>query len=314
MIVGIDEVGRGPWAGPLVFGAVILGGACIEGLTDSKKLTKKKRELLDIEIREKAECFGLGWVSAEELDYVGMSKACELGCRRALEQINAPYTEIIIDGTVNFLKETGKGPYVTLMKQADLFVPSVSAASIIAKVARDNFMIEQDKIFQGYGFAGHVGYGTAKHIKALRELGVTPLHRKSFRPIAELLGLEVETAARDISGTTRDIGNAAEGVAAEYLQRNGYEVLERNWKNKVCEIDIVAQKDEVLYFVEVKYRKNERQGGGLAAITLKKLRQMKLASKMYLHFIKKDDAEARLAVAVLTENTENTLDFMILSE
>lgn len=187
MVVGIDEVGRGPWAGPLVFGAVVLGGATIDGLTDSKKLTKKKREALDVLIRETAIAFGLGWVSAEELDEIGMSKACELACRRALEQITVPYSEIIIDGVVNFLKDTGKGPYVTTMKQADLLVPSVSAASVLAKVARDRFMEEQDALYPGYGFASHVGYGTKRHMDALKLLGVTPLHRKSFAPIAELI-------------------------------------------------------------------------------------------------------------------------------
>ncbi|OYW43819.1 hypothetical protein B7Z28_00625 [Candidatus Saccharibacteria bacterium 32-45-3] len=144
MIVGIDEVGRGPWAGPIVFGAVVLGGETIEGLTDSKKLTKKKRESLEPIIMDEASSYGLGWVSAEEIDTIGLTKACELGCRRALEQITVPYTQIILDGIVNFLKDTGKGRYVTLMKQADLLVPSVSAASILAKVARDRYMQEQD--------------------------------------------------------------------------------------------------------------------------------------------------------------------------
>ena len=119
MIVGIDEVGRGPWAGPLVFGAVVLSGKTIDGLTDSKKLTKKKREALDGIIRQEAAAFGLGWVSAAELDEIGMSKGCELACKRALEQITVPYHEIIIDGTVNFLKNTGKGPFVTTMAKAD---------------------------------------------------------------------------------------------------------------------------------------------------------------------------------------------------
>ena len=140
MILGIDEVGRGPWAGPLVVGAVVLGGATIEGLTDSKKLSKKRRDVLDIEIREKAAGFGLGWVPADEIDRIGLSQALKLATRIAVEQIKVPYNEIIIDGTVNFLAETGKGKYVTTMKKADLLVPSVSAASIIAKVARDNYM------------------------------------------------------------------------------------------------------------------------------------------------------------------------------
>ncbi|MEO5498904.1 MAG: ribonuclease HII, partial [Candidatus Saccharimonadales bacterium] len=179
MIVGIDEVGRGPWAGPLVFGAVVLGEHSIVGLTDSKKLSKKRREILAKQINEQAESVGLGWVSATEIDSIGLSRALSLGCQRALEAIKNPYSQIILDGTVNLLKATGKGPFVTTMAKADLLVPSVSAASIVAKVARDEYMTQQDELYPGYGFSSHAGYGTAKHIQAIDELGVTPLHRLS---------------------------------------------------------------------------------------------------------------------------------------
>ena len=137
MILGIDEVGRGPWAGPLVVGAVVVGGTTIEGLTDSKKLTKKRREALEPEILGKAAGWGLGWVTAEEIDVIGLSESLRLATRRAVEQVKASYHEIIIDGTINFLSDTSKGAYVTTMPKAHLLVPSVSAASIIAKVARD---------------------------------------------------------------------------------------------------------------------------------------------------------------------------------
>lgn len=316
MIVGIDEVGRGPWAGPLVFGAVVLGGEEIEGLTDSKKLTKKKRETLDVEIRAKAKSFGLGWVSADELDKIGMSVACTLACRRALEQISVPYHEIIIDGTVNFLKETGKGPYVTTLAKADLLVPSVSAASILAKVARDRYMSACDEIYPGYAFGSHVGYGTAKHHEALKGLGVTPLHRKSFAPIAELLGVDItkEPVKKSIVGTTKDTGNKSEEVASSYLQSKGYDIVERNWRTKMCEIDIVAEKDGVLYIVEVKHRKSDRQGGGLGAITKTKLKQMKFSAKMYAHAVKRDDADMRLAVVTTQNDDISIVDLMILDE
>ena len=184
MILGIDEVGRGPWAGPLVVGAVVLGGAKIEGLTDSKKLSKKQREKLDVEIREKALGFGIGWVDAIELDEIGLSEALVLATKRAVEQVKTSYSEIIIDGTVNFLKDTNKGAYVTTLTKADLLIPSVSAASIVAKVARDAYMTEQSYIYPGYGFTSHVGYGTAVHRAAIEKLGVTPLHRLSFAPLA----------------------------------------------------------------------------------------------------------------------------------
>lgn len=184
MILGIDEVGRGPWAGPLVIGAVVLGGATIDGLTDSKKLSKKRREELDVIIRQQANGVGLGWVAAEEIDHIGLSAALVLATKRAVEQVRVPYHEIIIDGTVNFLEDTSKGKYVTTLKKADLLIPSVSAASIVAKVARDAYMTEQDIIYPGYGFSRHVGYGTALHIAAIKKLGVTPLHRLSIAPLA----------------------------------------------------------------------------------------------------------------------------------
>jgi ribonuclease HII len=183
MIVGIDEVGRGPWAGPLVIGAVVMGNAQIEGLTDSKKLSKQRREVLAVAIRAEVSSYGLGWVTANEIDQIGLSASLTLGTIRALEQIGVPYHEIIIDGTVNFLDQTSKGKYVTTLKKADLLIGAVSAASIIAKVARDEYMQKMDRIYPNYGFASHVGYGTARHREAIDRYGITPLHRLSFAPL-----------------------------------------------------------------------------------------------------------------------------------
>ncbi|MCA9336942.1 ribonuclease HII, partial [Candidatus Saccharibacteria bacterium] len=166
MILGIDEAGRGPWAGPLVVGAVVLGGARIEGLNDSKKLTKKRREELYNQIKQQATS-AAGWVSAQELDDLGMSAALRLATRRAVEKIAAPYHEIIIDGTINFLADTSKGGYVTTLPKADSLIPSVSAASIVAKVERDRYMAKLDERHPGYGFAKHAGYGVAAHRAAI---------------------------------------------------------------------------------------------------------------------------------------------------
>ena len=299
MILGIDEVGRGPWAGPLVVGAVVLGGAEIEGLTDSKKLTKKRREVLDKEIREKALGFGLGWVTACEIDQIGLSEALKLATRKAVEQVAVSYHEIIIDGTVNFLTNTTKGGYVTTLKKADLLIPSVSAASIIAKVARDNYMAAQDDVYPGYNFKNHVGYGTAAHIAAIDKLGVTPLHRLSFAPLkkyAPSKELKGETDKLiDKKPTTKQIGDKAESVASEYLMAHGHKIIDRNWKNKYCEIDIVSRLNDVLYFTEVKYRKKHDQGGGIAAITPRKLRQMKFAAEFYVLSNKLENIDLRLA-------------------
>lgn len=179
MIVGIDEVGRGAWAGPMAVGAVLLGDVTIDGLTDSKKLTKKQRERLDIEIRQKAVAIGIGWVSAKQIDTIGLSAALKLAARRALAHIHHDYKEIIIDGTIALIED----PRVTLLAKADLLIPCVSAASIVAKVARDNYMRHADGVFPGYEFVGHVGYGTAAHRQIIEERGVTPLHRLSFAPL-----------------------------------------------------------------------------------------------------------------------------------
>lgn len=298
MILGIDEVGRGPWAGPLVVGAVVLGGMQIEGLTDSKKLSKKRREQLDVLIREQAAGYGLGWVAADELDEIGLSAALRLATRRAVEQVSAPYHEIIIDGTINFLADTAKGQYVTTMPKADLLIPSVSAASIIAKVARDAYMAAQDDIYPGYGFGGHAGYGVAKHRAAIDQLGVTPLHRLSFAPLAKYkdtprVQVSDETSlvssitdqvrvAVTPKAVTKKIGDTAETEVANYLTRHGHEVIERNWKTKYCEIDIVSLYKKTLYFTEVKYRKKADQGDGLAAITRKKQNQMAFAARLFV--------------------------------
>ena len=147
MILGIDEVGRGAWAGPLVVGACVLNDAKIDGLTDSKKLTKKNREKLNAQILDSSAVVGLGWVWADEIDEIGLSASLRLATNRAVKEVQlkcrtngVSFDEIIIDGTINFLKDTKLGNYVTTIKKADLLIPTVSAAAICAKVARDHYM------------------------------------------------------------------------------------------------------------------------------------------------------------------------------
>ncbi|RYF29568.1 MAG: ribonuclease HII [Chloroflexi bacterium] len=320
MILGIDEVGRGPWAGPLVIGAVVLGGVQIDGLTDSKKLSKKRRDELDLQIRDTAAGFGLGWVSAAEIDEIGLSASLRLATRRAVEQVSVPYHEIIIDGTINFLVDTSKGGFVTTMKKADLLIPSVSAASIIAKVARDNYMAEQDQVYPGYAFSSHVGYGTAAHRIAIEKLGVTPLHRLSFAPLAKYRGAAMPSLPTPSDSshseltveTTKKIGDRAEGEAASYLVRAGHEILERNWKTKYCEIDIVSLKSGVYHFTEVKYRRQANQGGGVAAITAKKLNQMKFAASFFAKVQQLDDKDLLLTVISMTGSPPEVEEYIEL--
>ncbi len=182
-VVGIDEVGRGCLAGPLVAAAVVLDKR-INMLRDSKLLSRAQRENIAKRIKQKALGYGIGWVSVEEINTIGLTKANQLAIRRALEQITCDYDQIIIDGSINYLKDNPKA--VTLIK-ADQKVKCVSAASIIAKVTRDNHMIELANKFPHYQFDRHVGYGTKLHREMLKLHGHCELHRLNYKPLQELM-------------------------------------------------------------------------------------------------------------------------------
>lgn len=180
--VGIDEVGRGCWAGPLVAGAAILHTS-VEGLDDSKLLSKKRREEL-VEIIQNSGEVSLGWVTPLEVDELGLTEAVRLAMQRAIDGLATLYDEVIIDGNYNYLAHV---PGTQAVIKADGSVPSVSAASIVAKVARDNYMTEISEKYPDHGFEKHVGYGTKIHIDALTNFGVTDIHRLSYKPIKRLL-------------------------------------------------------------------------------------------------------------------------------
>ena len=313
MILGIDEVGRGPYAGPLVIGACILGdwqnsenAEWIEKLTDSKKLSAKRREELYVLIKEKALATATGWVSSAEIDEIGLSEALRLATRRAVEQIQktkVPFSEIIIDGTMNFLVGTKLEKYVSTLKKGDFLVKEISAASILAKVERDKYMAELDAVYPEYGFGKHVGYGTAAHQKAMEEFGLTPEHRRSFRPVREIaegkITAKPKTATRlktvaepkntseqkitnEQKTATKQLGDRGEQVVADFLTAAGHEIVARNYKTKLFEVDIISRKNEVLYFTEVKYRSGQDFGEALDFINKKKQQKMYLAVEGFM--------------------------------
>jgi ribonuclease HII len=175
-MIGIDEVGRGSWAGPLLVCAVRLKKT-VHGLKDSKQLSHKNRKELSGVIADNADV-GFGWVCAGGIDDIGLSEALKLGASLALDELSPdPDEEIIIDGSVNFVPELNSKAVI----KADEAVSAVSAASIIAKVKRDEFMIELSKKYKGYGFESHVGYGTKQHKTAINKLGFTKEHRRSYK-------------------------------------------------------------------------------------------------------------------------------------
>jgi ribonuclease HII len=184
-IAGVDEAGRGPLAGPVVAAAVILDPSRpIDGLADSKALSPARREALSPMIRARSLSWGLGWVDAAEIDALNILQATMLAMRRALVALRFPPSHVIVDGNqCPDLGGLGFDCTGEAVVKGDATVASVSAASIVAKVARDEFMRELDGHYPGYGFAVHKGYPTAAHIEALRRLGPSAMHRRSFGPV-----------------------------------------------------------------------------------------------------------------------------------
>lgn len=181
---GVDEAGRGPLAGPVVAAAVILDDLQpIKGLADSKVLTALRREKLYDEIRAKSLCFSIAMATAEEIDSLNILQATMLAMKRAVEGLRLKPVKVLVDGnrlpTLSVLAEA--------IVRGDALVPSISAASILAKVYRDRWCEQFHLEYPQYGFAGHKGYCTVEHLAALREHGACPQHRRSFSPVAEVL-------------------------------------------------------------------------------------------------------------------------------
>ena len=184
LVAGVDEAGRGPLAGPVVAAAVILDDLKpIPGLADSKTLSARQRERLSEAIYARALCFSVAQASVEEIDQLNILQATLLAMRRAVMGLRLKPNKVLVDGnrlpTLEIMAEA--------VVQGDRKVPAISAASILAKVARDRWCLEIDAEYPAYGFAAHKGYGTAQHLEALKRHGATPWHRRSFSPVAQVL-------------------------------------------------------------------------------------------------------------------------------
>jgi ribonuclease HII len=183
VIAGVDEVGRGPLAGDVIAAAVILPDYPLSGLTDSKALSETRRVALAEMIQHEAKAWALGRSSVAEIDELNILQASLLAMRRAVEALSICPDLVLVDGN-----RLPKWPYeARAIVKGDLTEPAISAASILAKVARDREMVELDGRYPGYGLATHKGYPTKAHLAALRERGVSPIHRRSFGPVKRLL-------------------------------------------------------------------------------------------------------------------------------
>ena len=176
-VCGVDEAGRGPLAGPVCAAAVVLPrGVRIEGLNDSKKLSEKQREALYDEIIRAAAAWGVAYAAVEEIEALNILNATYLAMNRAISRLSVPPTLALIDGN----RDSGIETESRCVVHGDALCASIAAASILAKVTRDRYMLEQDALYPEYGFARHKGYGTKAHYEALRAYGPCPIHRLSF--------------------------------------------------------------------------------------------------------------------------------------
>ena len=274
LIAGVDEAGRGPLAGPVVAAAVILPNYYdLKGLDDSKKLTPKKRSQLFVEIQHQATAIGVGVVAAAEIDKTNILQATHQAMKMALGRLKPRPDQAVIDGHA---LPTQIIPNKGVIK-GDQTIDVIKAASIIAKVTRDNMMEQYDIIFPAYGFRKHKGYGTREHMDKLRLNKACAIHRKSFKPVA--------SAMPTLSWLRKEdgIGQWGEQTAAVYLLERGYEIVAMNVHcDPYGEIDIIAEKDGIIIFVEVKTYSKKQLGTPAQNIDQNKLKKLEAAIHKYV--------------------------------
>ena len=273
LIAGVDEAGRGPLAGPVVAAAVILPkNHKIEGLADSKKLTPKKREKLFDEIKAVSQV-GIGIVSHKTIDQINILQGTFKAMRKALGRLSKKPEKALIDGfslPEQVIKNEG-------IIGGDSKVESISAASIVAKVTRDQIMKNMDPIFPEFGFAQHKGYGTKQHMEALKKFKATPIHRKPFRPVKENM-----PNIRWLK-SSKLIGKLGEQLVALKYFNNGYQIIKMN---HICshygEINIITEKNGQLIFIEVITATKDQKLGSDLKLDQSKLQKLKSAIHYYL--------------------------------
>lgn len=249
LVAGLDEVGRGCLAGPVAAGAVILPQSpapqMFEVVRDSKRLSAKQRSKAYEIITRSAVSHAVDWVAPAEIDDIGIVPATRLAMRRALSKLNPAPDALLIDALT---LPSAHLPQKAIIR-GDGKSLSIAAASIVAKVERDRLMAELAQEYEDYGFERHKGYGTVRHLDAIRWLGPTPIHRMSFRPMRDM-GRGVERP------TTGEIGQDAESFAALALERRGMRIVARNFRSRYGEVDLVALSGRTLVFVEVRARRS----------------------------------------------------------
>ncbi len=268
-LCGVDEAGRGPLAGDVYAAAVIFPPDCrIEGLDDSKKLSPKKRDALYKEIREKALAYSVASASVAEIEELNILNAAFLAMERAVEGLPRMPKLVLVDGNRN----PSLPVHSLCIVKGDGTSACIAAASILAKVERDRHMEQMAGLYPQYQFDKHKGYGTALHYQMLDQYGPSPIHRPSF--------LKKYTQGEESPAAKR--GRIGEEAACAHLVQEGWRIRSRNWACLYGELDVVAEKDGLLAFVEVKARKEGARVSGREAVGLSKQKKLVQAAALYL--------------------------------
>lgn len=275
LLCGVDEAGRGPLAGDVYAAAVILPqGFKIEGINDSKKLSEKKREELYDIIKEKAISYNVGIATVSEIEELNILNSTFLAMNRAVDGLSIKPLLVLVDGNQN--------PHLKIhsrcVVKGDATSACIAAASILAKVERDRYMKKLDEKYPQYQFDKHKGYGTVLHYKMLDEFGISDVHRESF--LKKYSSGEKTLAKR--------MGDLGEETAAEYLKVQGYKILFLNYHSLYGEVDIIAQRGEILAFIEVKTREEGSLLSGREAVSLSKQKKLIKTASCYMRDNKTD--------------------------
>lgn len=248
-VAGLDEVGRGCLAGPAAAGAVILppkpDPALADVVRDSKQLSARQREAAYEVISKSAAAYSVGWTTPAEIDRIGIVPSVRLAMRRAIAHLPTSPDSLLIDALT--LRELNL-PQKSIIR-GDSKSLSIAAASIVAKVERDRLMSNLSEEYPDYGFESHKGYGTERHLAAIRRLGPCPEHRMSFSPLNQ-------APKRRFDANTSTVGAWAEAFAASEMRDRGMKVVERNFRTRFGEVDLIATAGNTLVFVEVRARRS----------------------------------------------------------
>lgn len=270
IVAGVDEVGRGPLAGPVVTAAVILPKDCkIEGINDSKKLSAKKREQLYHIIIQKALSYGIGVIPSSRIDEINILQATYEAMREAITKLSITPQIVLVDALhIPDISMPQRG-----IVGGDGKSISIAAASIVAKVTRDAMMEKYSKLYTQYHFEKNKGYGSQQHIEAIQKYGPCAIHRKTF--IKNIFS-QKQYSQNPSYGTKGEI------LACREMEKMGYRILQRNFRRSCGEIDIIAQKQNTIVFTEVKFRHTDKNGQPCEAVTAEKQKRIVETAKYYI--------------------------------